>query len=57
MSPLDMLLPVGGELWMVGWVDVAPLDVDVHVPVGPAVLVVEPKRVHHLMLININAKI
>jgi hypothetical protein len=36
-SQWDQLLPVSGELWMVGWVDVVPLDVDVHVPVGPAV--------------------
>ncbi len=57
MSLWDLLLPVSGELWMVGWVDVVPLDVDVHVPVGPAVLVVEAKRVHHLMLTRINRKI
>jgi hypothetical protein len=56
LSLWDQLLPVSSELWMVGWVDVVPLDVDVHVPVGPAVLMVEAKRVHHLMLININRK-
>ncbi len=37
MSQSDLLLPVSGELWMVGWVDVVPLDVNVHVPVGPTV--------------------
>jgi hypothetical protein len=38
MSLWDQLLPVSGELWMVGWVDVVPLDVNVHVPVGPAAI-------------------
>ncbi len=31
MSLSDLLLPVSCELWMVGWVDVVLLDVDVQV--------------------------
>ena len=43
-------VPVGIKLCMVFWADIVPDDVDVHVAVGPAVLMVEPQRMHHLVL-------
>ncbi len=45
-------LPVSGKLGVVDGVNIVPLDVDVHVPVGPAVLVIEAQGVHHLVLNN-----
>ena len=42
--------PVRGELRLVLGGDVAPLDLDVLVPVTAAVLVVEAHSVHHLVL-------
>ena len=43
-------MPVGLELVGLALLDVVPLDVDVHVPVGAGVLVVEAHGVHHLVL-------